>query len=64
MQNAENESLATATCIFNHKSDDAAGLIKECQGGELWLKPFAKGLRVREGRALASRRKTKMQSEL
>ena len=58
MQNAENESLATATCIFNHKSDDAAGLRKECQGGELWLKPFAKGLREFEGRALNSRRKS------
>ena len=30
----------------------------ECQGIELWVKPFAKGLREREGRALASRRKS------
>ena len=39
-------------------------VVEECQGEELWLKPFAKGLREREGRALESRRKTKMHSNL
>ena len=65
MQNAENESLATATCIFNHKSDDAAGLRKECQGNKarglcdcVGICLALAGLREFEGRALNSRRKS------